>query len=131
MAIDYRWKDLSMPPDTEPVVENLSAINGSLVNLASIQARELIFQPEVGLDLERLLFEPVDQISRALIIQEFRKTTLFEPRVNVTNETDVQLAPNEKAVDVFLAIEVFGVPASERRKITKLRFFQETDEDDL
>ena len=65
-----------------------NAIINSVKNLILTNHYERPFQPDLGSNLKRLLFEPVDNATAALLEREITETIEnFEPRVEVKNVT--------------------------------------------
>ena len=74
---------------------NEYAITNSVKNLILTNHYERLFQPEVGSNIRRLLFENVDTIVAAQIEREITETiTNFEPRVQISKITAIS-APDE------------------------------------
>ena len=73
-------------PVTKDVVKkkDISAISASMMNLFSTSNYERLFQPDIGCDLKRILFEPIDS-GTTVLIQDIIKQTLgnYEPRVQI------------------------------------------------
>ena len=84
------FKDLSVTFKKHPVSDDLvvvkdkAAIIQSIRNLLLTNKGERPFQPQLGSDIYRLLFEPLDFGTAALIKQAVEETiTNYEPRVIV------------------------------------------------
>ena len=61
------------------------AVINSIKNLISTNHYEVPFQPEVGSNIRKLLFEPLDMVTATLIEREIIETiNNFEPRAIVT-----------------------------------------------
>jgi uncharacterized protein len=84
------FKDLSVTFKKHPMTDELltvkdaSAIKQSIMVLLLTEKSERLFNPELGSSITRMLFEPLDFASAALIRTEIA-TTLgrFEPRIEV------------------------------------------------
>ena len=64
------------------------AIATSMKNLLLTNHYERPFRPDVGSNIRRLLFEPLDSITSGSLQREITETLAnFEPRVNVTKVT--------------------------------------------
>lgn len=84
------FKDLSVTFKKHPVSDDLvvvkdkAAIVQSIRNLLLTNKGERPFQPQLGSDIYRLLFEPLDYGTAALIREAVTETiTNYEPRVIV------------------------------------------------
>ena len=84
------FKDLSVTFKKHPVTDDLvtvkdkAAIVQSISNLLLTNKGERPFQPNLGSNVQKVLFEPMDYASAALIKQEIRNTLkVYEPRVSV------------------------------------------------
>ena len=85
------FKDLSVtfkkPPVTDDLVQvkDKAAIAQAITGLLLTRKGERPFQPELGCDVQNMLFEPLDYASAGTIKQEIRETVeRYEPRVSVT-----------------------------------------------
>ena len=85
------FKDLSVTFKKHPVTDDLVAVKDKSAIVQAIQGilltrkGERPFQPELGCDIQDLLFEPLDYASAGTIKQEIRETIdRYEPRVSVT-----------------------------------------------
>ena len=73
------FKDLSVTFKKHPVTDDLvtvkdkSAIVQSITGLLLTMKGERPFQPELGCDIRRILFEPLDYASAALIKKEVKE----------------------------------------------------------
>ena len=84
------FKDISVTFKTHPVTDDLvcvkdkAAVVQAIQNLLLTNKGERPFQPDIGSDVRRLLFEPLDYGSAALIKSEIAECLgLFEPRISV------------------------------------------------
>ena len=84
------FKDLSVTFKKHPVSNDLvtakdkAAIVQSITALILTKKGERPFQPELGCDVQNMLFEPLDYGSAALIQGEIKDTlSRYEPRVRV------------------------------------------------
>ena len=97
--IDYRLntknKDLKLSEDAE-------AINNSIRNILLTQKYTVPGNPEFGSDLERVLFEQMDEITltliRNIIITEISR---WEPRI-IINDIRFKLYPNQTRISVTI-----------------------------
>ena len=84
------FKDLSVTFKSHPVTDDLvvvkdkAAIVQSISNLLLTRKGERPFQPDLGSDLTKTLFEPLDYASSGLIRSEvLRVLRRYEPRIRV------------------------------------------------
>ena len=84
------FKDLSVTFKKHPVTDDLVQVKDKAAIVQAIQALLLTrkgerpFQPELGCDVQNMLFEPLDYASAGSIKQEIRETvTRYEPRITV------------------------------------------------
>ena len=85
------FKDLSVTFKKHPVTDDLVAVKDKAAIVQAIQSilltrkGERPFQPDLGCDIQDLLFEPLDYASAGSIKQEIKETIdRYEPRVSVT-----------------------------------------------
>ena len=85
------FKDLSVTFKKHPVTDDLVQVKDKAAIVQAIQGilltrkGERPFQPELGCDVQNMLFEPLDYASAGTIKQEIRETIdRYEPRINVT-----------------------------------------------
>lgn len=84
------YKDLDLSFTKHPVkkdvnkhVDEMAVIN-SVKNLILTDHYERPFRPEIGSNVKRMLFEPMDAISSSLLEREIRQVLQnFEPRVTL------------------------------------------------
>ena len=84
------FKDLSVTFKKHPVTDDLIAVKDnaaivqSISNLLLTRKGERPFQPDLGSDLTKTLFEPLDYASSGLIRSEvLRVLRRYEPRIRV------------------------------------------------
>ena len=85
------FKDLSVTFKKHPVTDDLVQVKDKAAIVQAIQGilltrkGERPFQPNLGCDVQNMLFEPLDYASAGTIKQEIRETiNRYEPRVSVT-----------------------------------------------
>jgi len=85
------WRDLDLNFNIHPIRKDINkhraefAVINSIKNLILTNHYEIPFQPEIGCNIRKLLFEPLDMITASLIDREIVETiNNFEPRANVT-----------------------------------------------
>ncbi len=110
------FRDLDLNFTIHPVKKDINihkneyAIINSVKNLILTNHYERPFQPEVGSNLKRLLFENIDTVVAAQLEREIEETiTNFEPRVQVSNVVAVP-APDENRYDVELEFFLINNP---------------------
>ena len=108
------FKDLKINLNPHPITGDLqvtkedAAIKQAVVNLLLTIPGERPFQPLLGSNLSRLLFEQLDYGIAALIKNEIRDTIIkYEPRISVT-AVDVEPNFDDNAFDVSLQFDIRG-----------------------
>ena len=84
------FKDLSVTFKKHPVTDDLvtvkdkAAIVQAITGLLLTRKGERPFQPNLGCDVQNILFEPLDFASAGIIKKEIRETlNRYEPRITV------------------------------------------------
>jgi phage baseplate assembly protein W len=110
------FKDLDLNFTAHPVRKDVNkfvnefAVINSVKNLILTNHYERPFQPELGSNIRRLLFENVDSVMAAQIEREIEETILnFEPRVQVSKVT-ATAAPDENKYNILLEFFVINNP---------------------
>jgi phage baseplate assembly protein W len=110
------FRDLDLNFTIHPVKKDINvhkneyAVINSVKNLILTNHYERPFQPELGSNLKRLLFENIDNVVAAQLEREIEETiTNFEPRVQVSSVTAVP-SPDENRYDVELEFFVINNP---------------------
>jgi phage baseplate assembly protein W len=108
------FKDLDLNFTIHPIRKDINthkneyAIINSVKNLVLTNHYERPFQPEIGSNIRRLLFENVDTVTAAQIEREIVETiSNFEPRVQVSKVT-VVASPDENGFKVNLEFFVIN-----------------------
>ncbi len=91
MSVQKRqYTDLDLTFSAHPVTgdivksKNINAIIGSVKNLIYTNFYEKPFRPQIGSNLRRLLFEPIDVFTTNSIAEDIRRViSSYEPRVEV------------------------------------------------
>ena len=108
------FKDLSVTFKKHPVTDDLvtvkdkSAIIQSITGLLLTKKGERPFQPDLGCDIQTVLFEPLDYASAAMIKSEVLSTlNQYEPRISVV---DIECNPdyNNNGYNVELTFRRIG-----------------------
>lgn len=100
MSSSRIFTDLDLAFTKHPVTKDVAlktkekAIIQSIKNLILTNYNERLFNPKLGSNINRMLFEPVDGISASILNKEIQTViTNFEPRVSVE---EVQVIPNDR-----------------------------------
>ena len=112
--ISRSFKDISFSFDPHPVTKDLPvlvnerAISRSVRNLVETIPTERFFNPLLGSDVRRSLFEFVDY-GTASVIEDQIKTTItnFESRVNNV-QVEVEPRPDENSFEVTVIFDIIG-----------------------
>ena len=95
-------------PNTKDVtiLKDIDAVKQSVKNLVLTGKGERPFQPRLGSDIRKLLFEPVDEFT-ALDIEEQVRVTIdnFEPRIKI-NKLDVISEPDNNRFKLSLEFQM-------------------------
>jgi len=104
-----QYSDLDLNFTIHPVKKDINrnlgerAVINSVKNLILTNHYEKPFQPNIGSNIRRLLFENLDNLTGTTIESEIRQTILnFEPRVNLI---DVTIRESRDSNEVFVSIE--------------------------
>ena len=110
------FKDLDLSFNIHPVRKDVNthkgefAIINSIKNLILTNHYERPFQPELGSNIRRLLFENVDSVMAAQIEREVEETiNNFEPRAEVSKVTAIA-SPDENRYNIVLEFFVINNP---------------------
>lgn len=111
---DRTFRDLDLNFQIHPIRKDINvhknefAIINSIKNLVLTNHYEKPFQPEIGSNIRRLLFENVDALMAAQIQRAIEETiNNFEPRAQVTRVTAVA-SPDENRYNVELEFFVIN-----------------------
>ena len=111
---DFRDLDLSF--NIHPIRKDVNvhkserAIVNSVKNLVLTNHYERPFQPELGSNIRRRLFENVDSVMAAQIEREIEETIVnFEPRVQVSRVTAIP-APDQNNYQIVLEFFIINSP---------------------
>lgn len=113
---DRSFKDLDLNFRIHPVKKDVNthkneyAIINSIKNLVLTNHYERPFQPNLGSNIRRLLFENVDSITAAQIEREISEVIgNFEPRAQVS-KVDAIAAPDENGFKIRLEFFIINSP---------------------
>ena len=108
------FKDLNVTFKPHPIngdlviVKDEASIKQSIVNLLLTNRGERLFEPNIGSDIVKLLFEPLDY-GVATLVKSAIISTLdeYEPRINIVS---LLVTPNfdYNGFDVELEFEIIG-----------------------
>jgi len=112
--ISRSFKDISFSFDPHPVTKDLPvlvnerAISRSVRNLVETIPTERFFNPLLGSDVRRSLFEFVDY-GTASVVEDQIKTTItnFESRVNNV-QVEVEPRPDDNSFEVTVIFDIIG-----------------------
>ena len=110
------FRDLDLNFAIHPITKDVNiykaeyAVINSIKNLILTNHFEKPFQPEVGSNIRRLLFENVDSIMAAQIEREIEETIVnFEPRAQVSRVT-ASASPDDNRYNVELEFFIINSP---------------------
>jgi len=108
------FKDLDLNFNVHPVRKDINthnneyAIINSIKNLVLTNHYERPFQPEIGSNIRKLLFDNLDSVTAAQIEREIEETiNNFEPRAGINRVTAVA-APDENGYKIELEFFVLN-----------------------
>lgn len=109
----YSDFDISFEPDPRSrdikLVTNEQSVAQSIKNLVLTSFYEKPFQPSIGGNIKRFLFEPLDSVTKLLVAEQIKEVVdLFEPRARIefvdiydtVGPTGIKLDPHEAVVVV-------------------------------
>ena len=119
--VSQGFKDISMTFQVNPLnsdligLKNENAIARSVRNIVFTLPGEKFFDEDFGSNISQSLFENIDEISAAEIVDEIEQSLVnYEPRINLLN---VRAFPNfdNNQFDVRIIYEIIGasVPPQE------------------
>lgn len=110
--INRQYSDLDLNFNVHPVKKDINrwtdeqAVIHSVRNLLVTNHYERPFQPDLGSNIRRMLFEPLDNITASNLDREIRQTIAnFEPRVRITT---LQVAPlyDKNSFGIYMEFEI-------------------------
>ena len=119
--ISRGFKDISMSFQANPLnddligLKNENAIARSVKNIVFTLPGEKYFNPNFGSKITDTLFQNIDDISAAVIVDEIKQSIInYEPRVDLTDvQADPDFDNNEFNITVIYEIIGADVPAQE------------------
>lgn len=119
--ISQGFKDISATFQINPLnndliaIRNANAISRSVRNLVFTIPGEKPFQPDIGSNVSRLLFENMDELTADSIKGEIENTiNAYEPRVEL-NEVNVNPMYDDNAFDVTIRYYIIGIDVPEQQ----------------
>jgi len=110
------FKDLDLSFTIHPIRKDINtykneyAVINSVKNLILTNHYERPFQPEIGSNIRRLLFEQVDSVTAAQIERDIVETiSNFEPRVKVS-KVIASAAPDDNGYKILLEFFIINNP---------------------
>jgi len=98
LNISREYRDLDLSFKVHPIKKDINkhigeyAVINSIKNLMLLGHYEKPFRPDIGSNLRRLLFEPMDNVTSATLEREIETVVgNFEPRVSISK---IQLIPD-------------------------------------
>ena len=115
--ISKEFKDISMSFQVNPLtydligIKNETAIARSVINLVLTIRGERFFDQNLGSNVNKLLFENMDDLTAASIQDEIRTTiNNYEPRVNLRS-VEVNPDYDQNQFDVTITYDIIGIDA--------------------
>jgi len=107
-----RFQDLDLNFKIHPVRKDINkhvgalAVINSVKNLVSTKHYEVPFQPDIGSNIHRLLFEPLDAVTATLLERELTEViNNFEPRASVQS-VNINLDYDNNRYNVQMVFEI-------------------------
>lgn len=117
LVTDVIYSDFLTNLNPHPVVKdvvkytNENAIIASIKNLLLTNKGERLYQPTIGGDINRLLFEPMSSSVSELLSTTIQQTIgSFEPRAKVTN---VEVIEDEERNAYYVTITFFTITSQD------------------
>jgi phage baseplate assembly protein W len=116
--VSKSFKDISMSMQVNPInydlitIKNETAIARSIRNLVYTFPGERFFNPFLGSNIRRSIFENIDDINASILKEEIENTiTNYEPRVRLI---EVTVSPNfdDNEFNVLVIYNIVGIDAS-------------------
>jgi len=104
--LDLNFRIHPIKKDINKHTAELAVIN-SIKNLVMTKHYEVPFQPEIGSNIQKLLFEPLDSVTGSLVEMEIKQTIQnFEPRAIISF---IQIFPDYDKNGFSVGMEFFIV----------------------
>ncbi len=108
IQVPERYLDIDLNFINHPIKGDISvhkdvkAIINSVKNLILTNHYERLFQPEIGSNIRKMLFEPLDDITAIMVEREIREVIKnYEPRVDI-HALVVKAAPDYHSLEVTM-----------------------------
>ena len=115
------FRDINMSFKVNPLTydlianKNETAIARSIRNLILTAPGERPFNPELGSQVSRLLFEPIDDITTDALKEQIENTiNNFEPRVRL-RQVVVQPNFDNNEYDISIRYDIIGIEATSQQ----------------
>ena len=112
LTVPSLYSDINASLAVNPVtgdiaqLDNVESIRASILNILRTRKGERLFQPELGTNIHKMLFEPNTPFTAGLIKQELTSSiTKQEPRV-VVEKVEVEPFPDSYGVKVFILCRI-------------------------
>lgn len=91
-------------------LQDYDAVRESLLNILTTKPRERLNNPEFAVDLEELLFEPIDDITALAIYQRIEiAINRWDNRIIVDGgKSNIIPRPDDNRYDVLLVVKIKG-----------------------
>lgn len=108
IQVPERYLDIDLNFINHPIKGDISvhkdvkAIISSVKNLILTNHYERLFQPEIGSNIRKMLFEPLDDITAIMVEREIREVIKnYEPRVDI-HALVVKASPDYHSLEVTM-----------------------------
>lgn len=104
--------DFAAHPITGDIIvkEDVSAVLQSIRNLIQTSAGEIIWEPNIGGGIARLMFEPNDRMMQMMLHDKITSTiSRFEPRVELS-KLDIQRFENGHGIYINIEFYILNQP---------------------
>jgi phage baseplate assembly protein W len=112
LTVPALYSDINASLAVNPVtgdiaqLDNVESIRASILNILRTRKGERLFQPELGTNIHKMLFEPNTPFTAGLIKQELTTSiTKQEPRV-VVEKVEVEAFEDNYGVKVFILCRI-------------------------
>jgi phage baseplate assembly protein W len=116
MATNATYKDIDMNFTTHPITgdvlvkTDVAAVLQSIRNLIMTSAGEILWEPNIGGGVSKLLFELNDGLLQMMLHEKIINTiNRFEPRVEI-DSLDIQTIQNGNGVNIILNFYILNNP---------------------
>ena len=111
MAVTFLDLNQSTPTDT-PMLVGIDAVFQSVFNIMSVVPGERLWLPDFGMNLARIQFLPIDDLTSAQIERMiYYSFSQWDPRIRVVdNQSSVTPDPDNSKYDIKVALLVSGLP---------------------